>query len=70
MTNNTKQTGKTIPVQIVGDLAAAFGKSIATIYRWARSNDDRLTSDKAKKVYAEHGFEWASDGVLDGQMAG
>lgn len=70
MENNNEQTGKTIPVQVVGSLAAAFGKSIATIYRWARSNDDRLTSDKAKKVYAEHGFVWASDEVLDGQLAG
>jgi len=69
MENNTKQSGKTIPVQVVGALAAAFGKSIATIYRWAKLNDDRLTSAKANKVYAEYGFEWTPNEVLDGQLA-
>jgi hypothetical protein len=69
MENNSKKTGKTIPVQVVGALAAAFGRSIATIYRWAQRNDDRLTSAKANKVYAEHGFVWVSDEVLDGQLA-
>jgi hypothetical protein len=69
MVNNIKQTGKMIPVKVVGALAEAFGKSIATIYRWAKSNDDRLTSAKANKVYAEYGFEWKADDVLDGQLA-
>lgn len=29
-------------------LANAFGKSLITIDRWIRLNDDRLTSDRAK----------------------
>lgn len=29
-------------------LATAFDKSTQTIERWIKSNDDRLTSDKAK----------------------
>jgi hypothetical protein len=70
MEHTEEQSDKTIPVQIVGDLAAAFGKSISTIYRWVKSKDDRLTSDKAKKVYAEHGFVWKASEVLDGQLAG
>lgn len=81
MANNTKpkkQDGKTthekqdsnkVPVQVVGDLAAAFEKSIATIYRWIKSNDDRLTSAKANKVYAEHGFKWTAVEELEAQLA-
>jgi hypothetical protein len=69
MENNIKHPGKMIPVKVVGALAEAFGRSIATIYRWAQRNDDRLTSAKANKVYAEYGFEWKADDVLDGQLA-
>lgn len=31
-------------------LATAFGKSPQTISRWINKNDDRLTSEKAKKT--------------------
>ena len=31
-------------------LAVAFKKSIQTINRWIAANDDRLTSEKAKKA--------------------
>lgn len=34
----------------IGALAEAFGKSFWTILRWIKNNDDRLTSDKAKKA--------------------
>jgi len=34
-------------------LATAFKKSIPTIYRWINKNDDRLTSDKAKKALSK-----------------
>jgi hypothetical protein len=35
-------------------LATAFGKSFQTIARWIKSNDDRLTSDKAKAALLKH----------------
>lgn len=34
----------------IGALADAFGKSLLTIQRWIEKKDDRLTSDKAKRV--------------------
>jgi hypothetical protein len=34
--------------QEIGALADAFGKSIPTIKRWIKNDDDRLTSDRAK----------------------
>lgn len=36
--------------QQIAALADAFGKSFWTIERWIKKNDDRLTSDKAKKA--------------------
>lgn len=36
----------------IGALADAFKKSLSTIERWIASDDDRLTSDKAKKTLA------------------
>ena len=40
---------------VIGALAMAFGKSFITIERWMDKYDDRLTSDKAKKVFQEYG---------------
>jgi len=31
-------------------LATSFNKSVQTINRWIKNNDDRLSSDKAKKA--------------------
>lgn len=39
---------------IIGALAEAFDKSFITIERWFESKDDRLTSDKARKVFEEY----------------
>jgi RNase H-fold protein (predicted Holliday junction resolvase) len=34
-------------------LAEAFGRDVQTINRWIKNNDDRLTSDKARKALAK-----------------
>lgn len=34
----------------IGALADAFNKSFITVERWVNSNDDRLTSEKAKNA--------------------
>lgn len=47
-----------IPPDIIGDLAKAFKKSLGSIMRWFDSEDDRLTSDKAKEVFAKHNFSY------------
>jgi transposase len=44
-----KKSKKYTNVQ-VAKLADAFGKSVQTIKRWISKNDDRLTSEKAKKA--------------------
>lgn len=61
MANNSETIDKRVPTSIVGDLAEAFGKSVYTIYRWISKRDDRLTSDKAKKVFSEHNFVWTEE---------
>lgn len=34
----------------IGALAEGFKKSLLTIQRWIKKNDDRLHSDKARKI--------------------
>lgn len=52
MNKKTENKTQEIPAEVIGALADAFGKSFLTIQRWIASNDDRLTSDKAKQVFA------------------
>lgn len=51
-----KQANVVVPQEFdkatIGALADAFDKSFLTIERWIVANDDRLTSDRAKEVYA------------------
>lgn len=50
-TTQTPEVQQQYPNVIIGALADAFDKSISTIERWIKEEDDRLTSDKAKEVY-------------------
>lgn len=54
----TQQTQRSLPAEVIGALADKFGKSFLTMQRWVSANDDRLTSDKAKEVFAEKNIEW------------
>lgn len=45
-----------LPRIVAGALADAFQSSFVSIDRWAAKGDDRLTSDKAKKVFNDLGF--------------
>lgn len=54
----TKRLPAELPAEVIGALADKFGKSFLTIQRWARRKDDRLTSDKAKKVFTEKNIDW------------
>lgn len=69
MTNNTAKTVPVVPKTVIGALAEAFGRSFQTIQTWIKDGDDRLTSDRAKSIYAEYGFEWKSKEVLEDQQA-
>lgn len=53
--NNTAPPEEQYSNVVIGALADAFEKSISTIERWIREEDDRLTSDKAKEVYRRFG---------------
>lgn len=44
---------KTYTETEIGLLADAFGKSGQTIKRWIENEDDRLTSEKAKKALSK-----------------
>ncbi|HYE53710.1 MAG TPA: hypothetical protein VD996_02670 [Chitinophagaceae bacterium] len=56
-----KQKGKTpkrtLPKKVIGALADAFDRSPLTIQRWVEKGDVRLTSDPAKKVFAEENIQ-------------
>lgn len=47
-----------LSLEVIGALADAFGKDFLTIKRWIRRDDDRLTSEKAKKVFKEKNIVW------------
>lgn len=51
---NSQPTANKLTNGQKGALADAFGKSLQTIERWERQQDDRLTSDRAKKALAEY----------------
>jgi hypothetical protein len=55
-----KQTPKKpeLSYEVIGALADAFNKSCLTIQRWIKNNDDRLTSEKAKQVFASKNITW------------
>lgn len=44
--------------EVIGALADAFNKSCLTIQRWVEKNDDRLTSERAKQVFASKNITW------------
>lgn len=44
--------------EVIGALADAFGRSALTIERWIEKKDIRLTTDKAKEVFARKGVTW------------
>lgn len=69
MKQNTKMMSKqakkptppavTLPYEVIGALADKFGKDPLTIKRWVAKRDDRLTTDKAKEVFAEKNIAWS-----------
>lgn len=58
MAHKKKNAAPVVPKKIIGALADAFGNSTLTIQRWIIAHDDRLTSDRAKAVYAQENFDW------------
>lgn len=48
-----------LPYEVIGALADRFKKSPLTIQRWVEARDDRLTSDKAREVFAEKNVTWS-----------
>ena len=58
-TKKVDQPKPTLPFEVIGALADTFGKDPLTIKRWIDAGDDRLTTDKAKKVFAEKNIEWS-----------
>ena len=58
MAKKSKEQQPELSQEVLGALADAFGKSVLTISRWIRKKDDRLTSDKAKEVFAQKNVNW------------
>lgn len=56
-----KVTSPAMPLtfEVIGALADKFGKDPLTIKRWVAKRDDRLTTDKAKEVFAEKNITWS-----------
>jgi hypothetical protein len=55
----SKQAEPALPAEVIGALADKFGKSYLTMQRWVEKKDDRLTTDKAKEVFAEKNIVWS-----------
>lgn len=49
---------KEVPQRIIGAIADEMEVSFQTAKRWFDSRDIRLTTDKAKKVFAQERFVW------------
>lgn len=65
--NSTNQASNSVQQysqEVIGALADAFGKSALTIQRWIDKKDIRLTSDPAKKVFAQKGIVWDGEAVM------
>jgi hypothetical protein len=60
-TKKPHQQNQALPVsnEVIGALADEFQKDPLTIKRWVLAKDIRLTTDKAKKVFAEKNIEWS-----------
>lgn len=54
----TAVPARELPLEVIGALADKFGKDFLTIRRWVKAKDDRLTSDRAKEVFAEKNIDW------------
>lgn len=54
-----------IPHAVVGSLADIFKKHPYTIQRWFVAGNDKLTSEKATKVYQELGFIYDPEGLAE-----
>ncbi len=49
---------KEVPQKVIGAMADAFGRSLQTMKKWFDNKDIRLTTDKAKQVFAAENFNW------------
>lgn len=49
---------KEVPQRIIGAVADAMGVSFQSAKRWFENKDIRLTTDKAKQVFANENFQW------------
>lgn len=67
MPRKSNKPHKAFPPEVIGALAAAFDRNLITIMNWADQYDDRLTSDRARRVYAEHGFKYNPSEVLESE---
>lgn len=63
-----KKNIEKLPGIVVGALADAFNTHFISIERWAAKGDDRLTSDKAKSVYAQLNWEFTPERYIDKEL--
>jgi hypothetical protein len=63
-TINSTKSVQQISQELIGALADAFGRSTQTIERWIEKKDIKLTTDKAKEVFARKGVLWDGRDVV------
>jgi hypothetical protein len=63
ITNNTTESVQ-LSWEVIGALADALGVDFQTIKRWVAKKDIRLTTDKAKEVFARKGIVWDGEDRL------
>lgn len=62
--NNSTNSVQQVSREIVGALADEFKKSTQTIERWFAKKDIKLTTDKAKGVFARKGVMWDGEELV------
>jgi len=62
--NNSTKSVVQISQEIIGALADAMEVDFQTIRRWFQKKDIKLTTDKAKEVFARKGVSWDGEELI------
>jgi hypothetical protein len=62
--NNSTKTVHQVSQEIIGAIADAFEVDFQTIKRWFQKKDIKLTTDKAKEVFARKGVAWDGEDLV------
>lgn len=62
--NISTKSVQQVSQELIGALADALEVDFQTIRRWFQKKDIKLTTDKAKEVFARKGVEWTGEELV------